>query len=248
MARARAEQPPLLRFRGPPPGMEAFAPATLVPAGVDPAAVTFDLPGRVAQIAALDALPARAGASYLRLSLPDTTPPGSYEGTARLGKTEFRVVAEVEPAPSLQITPTHLSLEAEPGAELEVHINALNDGNVPLEIRRTHAFGVFADQGVEEAFGAAFQTETAAGERRFDRFVETLADHHGGLVRVQVTEGDGALEPGDLRQLRLSLRLPTELEGGRTYAGTWSLPGLSYYVQAVVAPAAARATRRRKAG
>jgi hypothetical protein len=228
--------------------MEAFAPAALVPEGVDPAAVTFELPGRVAQLAPLEAMPVRAGAAYLRLSLPETTPPGSYEGTARLGKNEFRVVAEVEPAPSLQITPTHLSLEAEPGAELEVHANALNDGNVPLEIRRTYAFGVFADEGIEEAFGAAFQAETATGERRFDRFVETLADHHGGLVRVQVAEGDGVLEPGDLRQLRLSLHLPTELEAGRTYAGTWSLPGLNYYVQAVVAPTPARTTRRRKAG
>jgi hypothetical protein len=247
MARARAQQPPTLRFRGPPQGLEALAPAALVPEDADPATVVLKL-GRVEQVAPLDSTEIAAGASYLRFSLSSTTTPGTYEGRAKVGKQEFPVVAEVEPSPSLQLSPTQLTIEAAPGAEASAHATILNDGNVGLEIGRAYAFGLFADDGIEEAFAIAFREETARGEGRFGRFVEGLASHHGGFTRVKVAEGAGVLEPGDLRQVALEFRFPDELEAGKTYGGTLMLHGFSYAIRATVPPATVPATRRRKAG
>jgi hypothetical protein len=235
-----------LRFRGAPLGLETLAPPALLESG--PAGgVTLKLPGEVARLAPapLQIAPVGSSAAYLRFSLPETTPPGSYSGTAEVGGVEFPVVAEVEAHLSLRIAPTMLTVAAAPGATVDAHVTALNDGNVAFEIRSAYAFGLFDQEGIEAAFGAGFRDETAKGERRFDRFVETLADHHE-LARLQVSEGGGPLQPGEVRALALSLRLPDGLEPGRTYQGTWTLYTVGYTVRVAVADE--RPTRRRRAG
>jgi hypothetical protein len=244
VARKRAEPQPL-RFRGAPIGMEAFAPTESVSVP-DGAGATLRLPS-VAELEPLplEASPLVGGTSYVRLSLPQTTPPGTYDGTMRLGETEVPVVAEVEPYPSLQLAPTQLQLEAEPGAQVEAHVTAFNDGNVSLEIGATHALGLFDVVGAERGIRAAFTADTEKGQRRLDRLVDELAESDGGLVRLQVTEGAGVLEPAELHQLRLVFRLSEDLEPGHTYSGTWALHNLRYYVRVVVPPAAKRPTRGR---
>jgi hypothetical protein len=251
-ARAAATQPPPLRFRGAPPGLEALAPAALVPEDAEPATVVLKL-GDVEQLAPLEITEVGAGASFLRISLPQTTPPGAYEGRAKIGDSEHAVAAEVEPWPSLQFIPTAIRLQAVSGKEEQAHVTVLNDGNVALEIAGAYAFGLFADEGVELAFATAFRDDKEKGERRLDRFVEGVAEQHGGFVRVRVSEGSGVLEPGDLRALGLVFRFPDGLESGRAYGGALTIHGLSLAVRATVAPVRTtepRATTRarRKAG
>ena len=255
MARARAaaaRQPPL-RLRGAPLGLSAFAPAELVPEGVDAATVVLRL-GKVEQLAPLRATGIGAGASHLLVSLEKTTPPGTYEGRVKVGDAEYPVVAEVEPLPSLQFSPPTIRLEAASGREEQAHVTVLNDGNVALEIAGAYAFGLFTDEGVELAFATAFREDTARGQARFDRFVEGVADQHGGFVRVRVAEGSGVLEPGEVRPLGLVFRFPDGLEGGRSYGGALTINGVSLSVRATVAPgpvtrdAKATTRARRKAG
>lgn len=252
MARARAATQPPLRFRGAPPGLEAFAPSELVPEGTESATVVLAL-GEVEQLAPIDATDVGAGASHLLISLPKTTPPGSYQGRAKIGDKEYPVVAEVEPLPSLQFSPATIRLQAASGKEEQAHVSVLNDGNVALEIAGAYAFGLFADEGVELAFATAFREDKEKGERRFDRFVEGVAEQHGGFVRVRVSEGSGVLEPGALRSLGLVFRFPDGLQGGRTYGGALTIHGLSLGVRATVAPVSttepkATTRARRKAG
>ena len=235
-ARAAATQPPPLRLRGAPLGLSAFAPAEFFPDGVEAASVVLKL-GRLEQIAPVRATEIGAGASHLLVSLAKTTPPGTYEGRVKVGDTEYPVVAEVEPLPSLQFSPTTVRLQAASGKEEQVHVSVLNDGNVALEIAGAYAFGLFTDDGVELAFATAFREDTEKGERRFDRFVEGVAQQHGGFVRVRVAEGAGVVEPGDVRTLGLVFRFPDGLESGRSYGGALTIHGLSLSVRATVAPA-----------
>lgn len=252
-ARAAATQPPPLRLRGAPLGLSAFAPSELVPEGVEAATVVLKL-GKVEQIAPVRATEIGAGASHLLVSLAKTTPPGTYEGRVKVGKAEHPVVAEVEPMPSLQFSPATIRLEAASGQEQQAHVSVLNDGNVALELAGAYAFGLFTDEGVEQAFATAFREDTVKGQGRFDRFVEGVAEQHGGFVRVRVAEGSGVLEPGEVRSLGLVFRFPDGLESGRSYGGALTIHGLSLGVRATVAPASptreAKATTkaRRKAG
>ena len=244
MARKRARQQQPLRFRGAPVGLESFAPAERVA----PTGATVRIPA-VAELAplALEASPVAGDAAYLRLSLPQSTPPGTYEGVLHAEEGDVPVVAEVEEYPSLQLAPSQLQLSAEVGGEAEAHLTALNDGNVPLEIGRTHAFGLFDVVGAERGIRAAFTDDVDQGRQRLDRLVDELAASHGGLARVRVTAGDGVLDPGDVRELRCVFRFSDDLEPGHTYSGTWPLHTLRYYVRVSVA-AAREKTRRRRAG
>jgi hypothetical protein len=248
VARRRADQPPL-RFRGPPAGLQAFAALAPETVAAPEARVTVDL-GKARSIEPLpiDAAAVADGASHVRLSLPPTTPPGTYEGSLRAGKVQLPLSVEVEPYPSLRLAPAQLLLEAEPKASVDVHVTALNDGNVPLEIPRASAFGLFEVDGAERSVRAAFTTTPARGRTRLDHLVEELADSHGGLVRVQIAEGSGTLDPGEVRALLIRLRFSDTLERDQTYSGTWSLHTLRYYVRVTVPPARAQATRRRRAG
>lgn len=227
-------------------GLETLVPPALLEAG-PVGSVTLKLPGDVARLtpAPLHVAPVGSAAAYLRFSLPETTPPGSYSGTAELGGAEYPVVAEVEPYVSLRVAPTILTFSGAPGDSVNVHVTVLNDGNVVCAIRRAYAFGLFDQEGIEAAFGRGFRDDTAKGDRRFDRFVEALADHHE-LARLQVVEGAGELQPGEVRALTLSIQLPEELETGHTYQGTWTLYTVGYTVR--VAVAGERPTRRRRAG
>ena len=252
-ARAAATQPPPLRLRGAPLGLSAFAPAELIPEGVEAATIVLKL-GKLEQLAPVRATEVGAGASYLLVSLAKTTPPGTYEGRVKVGDADYPVVAEVEPLPSLQFSPQAIRLEAASGKEEQAHVSVLNDGNVALEIAGAYAFGLFTDEGVELAFASAFRDETAKGQGRFDRFVEGVAEQHGGFVRVRVAEGSGVIEPGEVRSLGLVFRFPEGLEGGRSYGGALTIQGVSLAVRATVAAATpsrdAKATTkaRRKAG
>ncbi|MBI2369582.1 MAG: hypothetical protein HYV08_04975 [Deltaproteobacteria bacterium] len=176
--------------------------------------------------------PARAeGVSWLRLSLPRGTPPGSYTGTVQIEGREQPIIVDVERDIDLRLFPDALSLAAPPGAVVHVDLSVVNAGNVVCEIRRAYAFGVSVMGGVEEAVGQALRAQLAQGERRIDRFAEELANAHGGLVRVSVREGAGPLRPGESRELRVALHLPDRLQAGHTYTGTWPLHDLNCYVR-----------------
>jgi hypothetical protein len=93
---------------------------------------------------------------------------------------------------------------------------------VACEIPRTGGFGLFQDDALEDAIGAALRQD-ARGEERIGRLADELAARHGGLVVVSYGEGRGTLAPGAVRDLEVAFRLPTELHPGRRYSGTWPL-------------------------
>jgi hypothetical protein len=211
--------------------MQTFAPTETVTA----ADLTVRLPS-VAELAPLplETSPLTGGTSFVRLALPASTPPGTYDGTMRLGAKSVPIVAEVEPYVSLRLAPAQLQFEAAPGAEVTAHVTVFNDGNVPLELGSAHAFGLYDTTAAERSIRVALTATVAPGERRVDRLVDELADGHGGLMRVKVAEGAGMLEPAGVAQLELLFRVADALEPGRTYSGTWPLHNVRYYVRVVV--------------
>ncbi len=226
-------------------------PVEVIPPQDDPLTASVRL-GKVDQLAQVDVTPVGSGASHLLLSLPDATPPASYEGMLRVRDADVPLIAEVEPWPSLEFTPSSIRVLAVAHERASAHVSVVNAGNIALEIGRALAFGLFADEGLERAFGTAFRHDVGKGEQRFERFVEGLAEHHGGLVRVQVEDGAGTLEPGEVRDLHLVLEFPADgMAADRTYTGSLELHGAGLAVQAVVqgkAPERAPARKARKAG
>ncbi|MEO8450588.1 MAG: hypothetical protein ABI647_12385 [Gemmatimonadota bacterium] len=174
------------------------------------------------------------GDLVLQMTLPPRTPPGTYEGTTEVDGEQRPVVIEVEPEIELALVPDQLTLQGAPGERLQVALTVVNAGNVAVEIRKAHGIGIFAEEGLERSLHRAYRDERPEGVRRIDYLADLLAEEHGGIVRVGVEEGAGNLEPGETRELKVTLSLPADLKRGRTYSGIWPLHDLRYFVQLII--------------
>jgi hypothetical protein len=227
-----------LRFRGTPGSLSAaVSDADDVPRKL-PVRLALASTAERATRGAAAPLVARAsrieGDLVLRLALPPRTPPGRYEGTVEVGGVERAVVIDVEPEIELQASPDQLSLRGAPGEQVPADISLANAGNVPFEIRGAYAFGIFALGGLERALHRAYTDKRPEGERRVDYLGDRLAEEHGGIVRIAVKEGEGMLEPGEARNVKLVFHVPSSLYAGRTYTGTLELGDLVYFIRLIV--------------
>jgi hypothetical protein len=171
------------------------------------------------------------GLSGLRLDLPRWTPPGSYEGTVKVGDHERRVVVDVEPRPKVRMSPRRLSLRGRPKEAVTAEVVVSNVGNVACDVRGAYVFALFDPSSLERATQRAFQSSARGEERFIDRIAAELSEGYAGTVRLKVDQGAGPLEPGDSRELRATLRLPDHLRSGRTYEGTWRIGTIGYNVE-----------------
>jgi hypothetical protein len=190
------------------------------------------------------ALTAPVGQTHtrVRLMLAASTPPGTYHATVHTPGGDVAAVALVQERPYLTLTPSLLRLAVPPGGEADQHITAYNAGNTPCEIRRAYAFGLFESAGLDRAVGAGLQADVS-GLDRLATMVDSVADSHGGLVRVTVRDGTGVLDPEEARQLVTAWRFSDRLKAGAEYFATWRLYNLSMavLVDVITPPATPRA-------
>lgn len=222
-----------IRFHGSPRLVEGLTSLTLQQAHTASVSLDLNLPPMDKRVepSSLQTVPIGSSGTRLRFSLPESTPPGTYEGSIQLGRESYSIMVELEPFPYLVMAPRQLSLQVPPGSEAIVDLTVLNSGNVPCQIARAYAFGLFDIEGAERSVGAALAGSVRTGTERLDRLLEEAADNHAGLVRVALRKESGTIEPGESRNLRASLRFSDRLKPGHTYSGTWPLENLRYSVQ-----------------
>jgi len=160
------------------------------------------------------------------LRLPKSTPPGSYAGSVEIGGRTLPVAVEVEPRPKVEVSPSRLVLEVEPGAEVTVDVTLLNIGNVPFDVPAASTFCVFDGSGVDHAFWVAFVTDPPEGKERIDLLLDDLAESHGGLVEVRARASERTVAPGESRNVQVTLRFSDRIRPGHAYAGSWDADGL----------------------
>ena len=174
--------------------------------------------------------PMTADSGIMRVHLPRTTPPGTYELEVEISGEPRRVVLEIEPDDHLRIFPERLLLRGHGGETVEARVTIVNLGNVPLEIPSVAAFGVFDYKRLDDGVGRTFREGPPKGERGVDALFERAREAHGGLVRMQI-EGSGSLGSGESRELGLALHLPDDLRAGGHYTGLWTLYRSSYHIE-----------------
>ncbi|MQA89737.1 MAG: hypothetical protein GEU90_05815 [Gemmatimonas sp.] len=223
MARSGTDVP--VRFRGVPSALAAVVVALPDPREDMTAAIRIAGPkDPLTEVAVQTDFDPR----ILRTMLPNDVPPGSYEGSLRFGENERPIVVEIDPAPQLRVVPEQLRVRAHPGDLVGTDLTMLNLGNVPVMLRGVQAIGIFMSGGIERALRRAYVEELAEGQRRMDVIAESLADAHGGLLKMKIEEGAGEIDPGEARELHVVLHVPSDLEPGAHYGGNWELPGLVY--------------------
>ena len=232
-----------LRFHGTPQLVEGLAPFRYadVLAG---AAVQVTLPGKESSAPLVTNIQTEAAGEsfmFVRFDLPPTTPAGTYKGEVSLGEARYPIEAEVEGWSQLHLSPRRLSLNASPASSIVVEMTAANGGNADADIPPVGAFGLFDVQGAERSIADAFRatgkelSETGdTGQQRLNRLVDRLSQEHGGLVRLQIQEGAGPLRPGEIRNIKLMIRMPESIKPGHAYSGTWPIDRLRVAVRVVV--------------
>jgi hypothetical protein len=237
--------PKPLRFRGTPGALEALAP-TALDLPTEGTLVLETGGGRAGAALApvtLQSEPAGEEAMWLRFDLPESTPPGTYEGRIQVGRKRHPVTIEVSPVTDLDVSPSQLLLSAAPGGQEAVDLTVVNNGNVPVAIEPVSAFNLLEPNAFEEAVHRALR-ESGGGEERINRFADELADRHGGLVRVAV-KNSGPVEPGKAQEIRAVFRFGQDLRPGATYTSTWAVGNLNIWVEVRV-ESKPRTRRRRE--
>jgi hypothetical protein len=170
------------------------------------------------------------GTGELRLDLPRTTPPGTYEGVVRIGDLEQPVTVEVEPAIRLRLFPKALQIAGGPGGKIAAELTLVNEGNIPAEIRTGYEFWLFQENGTDRALGQFFTTNAKAefGDARLEHLLDAIDQQYGGHARVKVDEGAGEIASGTSRELHVQFVLPAGLQPGRVYDGMWPLHNLHW--------------------
>jgi hypothetical protein len=174
----------------------------------------------------------------IRVSLPRSTPPGSYPVSIDFGKYRRVVRLEVQPLVRSQILPRRSFVSASPGAKVSFGFTIANTGNVPFELFRTSTFILAHSEALcRSLVNTASQEPRDDGERILDRFAEELRAHTGGVAAIRVTAGDRVVHPEQVRNFEAILRVPTEIEVGKQYWGFWSVyEDKAYRLQVRVAP------------
>ena len=160
----------------------------------------------------------------MRLRLGATAPPGDYHvDVAYADGSTQQVAVSIEPRPRLRVLPGTLRLAGAPGASVSARLLVENRGNEVLEIGDSLVTGIFDDNGIEAALAAVYRLETDDLDTVVATGFARLREAHGGLLRLRVREGAGALAPGDSRQLLLQTTLNSKLAPRHGYHGTLEL-------------------------
>jgi hypothetical protein len=223
--------PELLNFHGIPPLLSLNEPVTGT--WLQRGSYRFELAGGQAILSVRPMAGSTSKYSLVRLKIPKSTPPGTYQSRCALEDHEVPVVVAVEPSHDLRFVPESLSAAAAPGETIQTAVTIVNTGNADLPLAGEDTFCVFDSSGVDRAFCTAL-TQDANGGQRLERLFDELSGLHGGLVRVRLKEGATAIPPGEAKRIELIFDCSRRLRPGRTYTGAWSLLKFSCSVQLVV--------------
>jgi hypothetical protein len=189
----------ILQLKGPPRALEVLLSIPKQDKSVTADAAIPELPPETQPVVFGRVL--SPGLVRIRLRFERYVAPGAYKGVMHVGSTEYPLVAEIEAVTELRAVPSSLTFSAVSNSQERAEISIANSGNGPYEVRRTYAFGVFHEGGLEEALGKAYRAGPADKRRWIDRLGDNLTEEHGGLVRVLVENGSGDLPPGEIRRL-----------------------------------------------
>jgi hypothetical protein len=193
---------------------------------------TVDLPGVKAHRVRIRPLKhTRSDAALLKIKLPYDTPPGVYKGTVHLDDTELPITVDVELHRGLQFFPNNVKAKIKQDERLAATISILNGGNATVELTNEYRFCVFDSTGIDRAFFVALAGDDAKGSQRLDRFLDELADSHGGRVRVEVASEARQIKPGEMIDVDVVFHFSDRLHPGRDYAGTWTLENAALHVE-----------------
>jgi hypothetical protein len=156
----------------------------------------------------------------VQVHVHETVPPGTYTGELFCGSQKEPVVIHVLENESLDINPTSLSISGSSEQRVNLRIFVTNRGNVTYALRETDIVYLEERKEIRRSLTAALRDAGHTGYEKFlDRFVGELAATGVNPAAAKVRSENANIHPGEVREVKIELRLPDNLKKNRLYAG-----------------------------
>ena len=159
----------------------------------------------------------------VKIKLERSTPPGKYSSHLKSSSANIPIELEVQENIALSMSPPQLAVEGCSGTRVTCSLVLTNKGNVSLDIPRNHHLGIYDDDGVETAFASTYRMDEDDPIELFGNFIHKLRDGYGGLLKLRIIKGYGALPAGASRKVSIEVALQKKLIPRHDYHGVWSL-------------------------
>jgi len=219
---------PTLRFSGLPARVQALLPRD--PQTLADARLSLEVDGETVAVPAI-ALAAGPGHAAVRLVPALPLPAGSYRGRLVAGGQAWDAEIEVAAEARARAYPGQLQLSG--AGTLDVELDLVNVGNVPVEVRPAYAVPL-EQAGVLDRAIVAGLTSQEGGVQRWGAAADAVAASQSGVARLAVRDGAGSLPPGEARRLVATLQLPDRVAAGGTHIGLWRLDGVAIAIEVAV--------------
>ncbi|HXS16079.1 MAG TPA: hypothetical protein VN764_02765, partial [Polyangiaceae bacterium] len=156
----------------------------------------------------------------LVIQIAPTAPPGTYPALL-LDPLGVRADATIQ-VHELRVTRIHPSLVSygvSADQVLSLALHAKNTGNVPTYIRRSAIVRLRpGEENWHRHFhGAVARSGDQGHHKVLDEFVATMSRHEPSPIKGKIVEGAGQLLPGESRNLKLEIPMPSKLPAGCTF-------------------------------
>ena len=159
----------------------------------------------------------------LRFALDPTTPPGEYRASLEMANQSWPLVFLVAETIALSVSPGLIVIHNQPGATATKFVVLSNDGNVDLDINDVTVIPLDDElaqcrilRGVSAVIGAQEESDLDHILTEFAHQSKAVLDQ-AGLLRVRNRSGSFVLQPGEVRQIELEIRLPDTLDKRTRY-------------------------------
>jgi hypothetical protein len=158
------------------------------------------------------------------IALNAHTPPGEYRGEIEVAGRTRPAVFYVTEMLALEVSPPRFVIENRPGERVSKQIIVSNIGNVPITIGE---FGPITldDELLQCITGRAAVAHADELETLDQYYVELLRQNKRvlesqGFLRVHNATGVVTIQPGEIRQIDLEIRVPEKLGKRSRYFGS----------------------------
>jgi hypothetical protein len=176
----------------------------------------------------------------VNIALNVHTPPGEYRGEIEVAGRTRPAIFYVTEMLALEVSPPRFVLENRPGERISKQVVISNVGNVPITIGEFGAI-TLDDELLQCITGRAAVAHADELETLDQYYVELLRQNKRvlesqGFLRVHNATGIVTIQPGEVRQIDLEIRIPEKLGKRSRYFG--SVPIYTANLDFIVVPSA----------
>lgn len=157
----------------------------------------------------------------LQVTLDAQTPPGVYEASVSIGKTEVPVRLSVHPFIEVSLAPDSLYLVGlEAGRTHEADVLLVNEGNVPVEVPPLrHGTATDMDLVCRNLVQAIRENGKEGSQAVLDAFVRGVTADIAGWIELTIKEAATVVDPGASILMHMTFKLPEDVKMERAYEG-----------------------------